>query len=84
MFTGQSILQQVPKSSSCFRQTLTVPRLPILFTQNTPSGRPPQHFCRLSLGKDRYGALIAPVCASAGIFQPNGLVNVPDELKSGG
>ena len=36
----------------------------------------------LGLGKDRYWPLIAPVCAAAGILQPNGQAYAPDELKS--
>jgi len=41
-----------------------------------------EHFRGLGLGKDRYWPLIAPVCAAAGILQPNGQAYAPDELKS--
>jgi len=39
MVTDRSILEQVPKSSGCFRQTPAVPCRPILSTQNTLPGR---------------------------------------------
>lgn len=41
-----------------------------------------EHFRSLGLGKDRYWPLVAPVCAAAGILNPNGLPYPPDELKS--
>ncbi|MFO0707516.1 MAG: hypothetical protein U0412_11755 [Nitrospira sp.] len=41
-----------------------------------------EHFRSLGLGKDRYWPLVAPVCAAAGIVQPNGQAYPPDELKS--
>ena len=41
-----------------------------------------EHFRNLGLGKDRYWPLIAPICAAAGILNPNGQAYPPDELKS--
>lgn len=41
-----------------------------------------EHFRSLGLGKDRYWPLVAPLCAAAGILNPNGLPYPPDELKS--
>jgi hypothetical protein len=41
-----------------------------------------EHFRSLGLGKDRYWPLVAPLCAAAGILQPNGQPYSPDELKS--
>ena len=41
-----------------------------------------EHFRSLGLGKDRYWPLVAPLCAAAGILQPNGQPYPPDELKS--
>jgi hypothetical protein len=41
-----------------------------------------EHFRSLGLGKDRYWPLVAPICAAAGILQPNGSPYAPDELKS--
>ena len=43
---------------------------------------PREYFLSLGFGKDRYWPLIAPVCAAAGILQPNGQAYAPDELKS--
>lgn len=41
-----------------------------------------EHFRSLGLGKDRYWPLVAPLCAAAGVLQPNGQPYQPDELKS--
>lgn len=41
-----------------------------------------EHFRSLGLGKDRYWPLVAPLCAAAGILNPNGQAYPPDELKS--
>lgn len=41
-----------------------------------------EHLRSLGLGKDRYWPLVAPLCAAAGILQPNGQPYPPDELKS--
>ena len=41
-----------------------------------------EHFRSLGLGKDRYWPLVAPLCAAAGIVQPNSQPYQPDELKS--
>ena len=41
-----------------------------------------EHLRSLGLGKDRYWSLVAPLCAAAGILQPNGQPYPPDELKS--
>jgi len=41
-----------------------------------------EHLRSLGLGKDRYWPLVTPLCAAAGILQPNGQPYPPDELKS--
>lgn len=41
-----------------------------------------EHFRSLGLGKDRYWPLVAPLCAAAGILNPNSQPYPPDELKS--
>ena len=77
MLTGQSILEQAPKSSGCLRQTRQN-RAPNSLHTRYAVGMTPQHYCRLGTGKDRSCPLIVPVCAAAGIFQRNSLAYVLD------
>jgi len=83
MFAGQSILEQVPKSSSWFRQISTVPRFPSLILQNSVSTWPSQHFCRPVSAKIAMGNwLHRSVRRQA--FSSRTAGNVPDKLKSAG